>query len=88
MAQTFKYKKLTIKSGGVEVMTLSNLEFILETENDIESPISPVSIPNARDDVEMVTSEEITENQLNTPQSDSHLKMHQKKKQKMRALYK
>ena len=30
MAQTFNYKKLTIKSGGVEVAMLSNVEFILE----------------------------------------------------------
>ena len=71
MAQTFKYKKLIIKSGGLEVATLSNVEFILETENDIESPTSPVSIHDDRDDVEMVTSEEIAENQPNTPQSDS-----------------
>ena len=56
MAQTFKYKKLTIKSGGVEVATLSNVEFILETENDIKLPTSPVSIPDDCDDVEMVTS--------------------------------
>ena len=70
-AQTFKYKKLTIKSGGVEVATLSNVEFILETENDIRLPTSPVSIPDDRDDVEMITSEEIAENQPNTPQSDS-----------------
>ena len=71
MAQTFKYKKLIIKSGGLEVATLSNVEFILETENDIEPPTSPVSIRDDRDDVEMVTSEEIAENQPNTPQSDS-----------------
>ena len=71
MAQTFKYKKLTIKSVGVEIATLSNVEFLLETENDIESPTSPVSIPDDRDDVEMVISEEIAENQPNTPQSDS-----------------
>ena len=62
MAQTFKYTKLTIKSGGIEVATLSNVEFILETENDIESATSPVSIPDDCDDVEMVTGEEIAEN--------------------------
>ena len=71
MAQTFKYKKLTIKSGGVEVAMLSNVEFILETENDTESPTSPLSILDDRDDVETISGEEISENQPNTLQADS-----------------
>ena len=71
MAQTFKYKKLTIKSGGVEVATLSNVEFILETKNDTESPTLPVSILGDHDGVETISGEEIPENQPNTPQADS-----------------
>ena len=76
MAQTFKYKKLTIKSGGVEVTMLSVVEFILETENDTESHTSPVLILDDCDDVETVSGEEISENQPNTLQADSPISQH------------
>ena len=71
MTQTFTYKKLTIKSSGVEVVMLSNVEFILETENDTKSLTSPVSILDDHADVETVSGEEISDNQPNTLQADS-----------------
>ena len=62
---------MTIKSGGVEVAMLYNVEVILETENDTKWPTSPVSTLDDHDDVETISGEEIPENQPNTLLADS-----------------